>query len=89
MEPAPALLFIGRAAFYIAPGAAFVLLHSIHPRTLPEVATWQMWRALATPQGQVGSPYNEEVTLTALLVALVSADWTTWPSFKISIFKVP
>jgi hypothetical protein len=37
----------------------------------------------------VGSPYNEAVTLTVLFVALVSADWTTWPSFKISTFKVP
>jgi hypothetical protein len=37
----------------------------------------------------VGPTYSEEVTLTALLVALVSADWMTWPSFKISTFKVP
>ena len=37
----------------------------------------------------VGLTYSEVVTLTALFVALVSADWMTWPSFKISTFKVP
>src|SRR5829696_5853143 len=50
LEPAPALLITGRAAFYIAPGAAFVLLHSKYPgRTLPELATWR-------PHGRCGAP---------------------------------
>ena len=44
---------------------------------------------LSNSTREVGPPYNEAVTLTALLVALVSADWTTWPSFKISTFKIP
>ena len=37
LEPAPAFLISGRAAFYIAPGAAFVLLHSKHPTTLRDM----------------------------------------------------
>jgi hypothetical protein len=95
-EPAPVLLITGRAAFYIL----FTSLLArpsfcCTPNTQERSQNWphggHMADAarLSNSTKGVGPPYKEEVTLTALLVALVSADWTTWPSFKISTFKVP
>jgi hypothetical protein len=56
LEPAPGRPHYWPRSFPIASGAAFVLLHSKHPRTFPQLATWQMWRALATPRGELDLP---------------------------------
>jgi hypothetical protein len=59
------------------------------PKNVPRSGHMADVARLSNSTRGVGPPYNEAVTLTALLVALVSADWTAWPSFKISTFKVP
>jgi hypothetical protein len=92
LEPAPALLFTGCAAFpLLLAWPSFCFTPNTQERS-------QMWphgghmadvARLSNSTRGVGPPYNEAVKLTALLVALVSADWTTRPSFKISTFKLP